>query len=140
MRFVQLRPSSTESGSTLPMFAGLVFVGFVVIALATELALLGQTYRSAAAAADAAAEAGAGVISEAAAYESNLVLDRSRADQKSRSVAALLTTAPSIVEVEQDGLVICVTIQDRYQPRTVVFAGFGEVSVVVRSCAEPRSG
>ena len=38
----------------LPMLGGLILVAFVVVALVAELAFLGQTYRSTAAAADAA--------------------------------------------------------------------------------------
>ena len=66
---------SAERGSILPMFAGLVFTSFVMLALVVELALLATDYRVVAGAADAAAESGASMLSVVDAYASELALD-----------------------------------------------------------------
>ena len=57
-----------ERGSMLPFLGALFFVGFVLLGLALDTALLAATYREAAFAADAGAEAGAAQLESGAAY------------------------------------------------------------------------
>ncbi|MGB5188360.1 MAG: hypothetical protein WBO84_14665, partial [Acidimicrobiia bacterium] len=68
-----------ERGSMLPYLGALFFVGFVVLGLALDTALLAATYREAAFAADAGAEAGAAQLESGAAYAGEVVLDRETA-------------------------------------------------------------
>ncbi len=130
----------TEQGSMLPMFGGLIFVAFIVIALAVEMSLMGQAYRNAAAVADAASEAGAAAISVQAAYETGIALDTTLAAQESRSVAMTLAPDASSVEVQAVPSDVCVTIRDQYRPTTLVFFGLNAIDIAVTSCAEPRMG
>ena len=59
----------------LPMTAGLIFVGFAIVALVLELSLLGASYRDVATVADLAAEAGASVLVVSDVYYSEIALD-----------------------------------------------------------------
>ena len=124
----------------LPMFGGLIVVAFVMVALAAELAFLGQAYRNTAAAADAASEAGAAMLSVSAAYDSDLAIDSPRAIAESQGVAAHLVGGNASIEVVADLTSVCVTIHDEYRPGTLAFVGVGAIDVAVTSCAEPRSG
>ena len=135
-----MRLSNREQGSMLPLFGGLAFVSFVMIALVVELALLGSTYRSVAAAADAASEAGASMLSEAEAYESRLVVDGDRARQVSSEVARRLAGADVVVDVAPTPSRVCVTVGQAYEPTTLGLLGVGAIDVSVTSCAEPRVG
>lgn len=129
-----------EEGSMLPMFGGLILIAFIVIALAVEVSLLGQTYRIAAAAADAASEAGAAMLAVPSAYESNIELDAVLADSESRIVAMALSRPGASVDVAASTVDVCVTVRDEYHPRTLVFLGVESIDIAVTSCAEPRTG
>lgn len=129
-----------EHGSTLPMFGALVFTSFVVVALAVELAMVGATYRSAAAAADAAAEAGAAMVAPDRAYDDEIVLDVDRAWSESLAVGTALARPGAAVEVDATLVGVCVTVRDRYVPATLGFLGSPGIDIAVDTCAEPRVG
>ena len=124
----------------LPMFGGLIFVAFIVIALAVELSLLGSAYRDAAAVADAASETGAAMLAPDAVYDSRIELDPPSAENASRSAVVAVARPGAIADVAASTTQVCVTIRDQYFPRTLVFIGFNEIDIVVTSCAEPRTG
>ncbi len=134
------RRVSDERGSMLPMFGGLIFVSFIMIALVVELALLGIAYRSTASVADASAEAGAAMLSESHAYASEFVVDPTRARSEALGVAYSLAGSSVAVEVEATPSGVCVTVENRYQPTTLLFLGVSGVDVTATSCAEPRIG
>lgn len=133
-------PIAGERGSMVPLFGGLVVVSFVMIALVVELALLGATYRSLAATADAAAESGAAMISERDAYRSILELDRERSIAEASRVVSALAAPGTSFEIDPSPAVICVHVTKEYEPATLAFLGLGRVEVAVSSCAEPRVG
>jgi hypothetical protein len=125
----------------LPLFGGLVFVAFAMIAIAVELALLGGFYRNTAAAADAAAEAGAAMISAGSLYtEDALLVDRAAASASAAAVASGLSSPTASAAIDITSLRVCVTIDDMYQTRTLSFIGVSAIRVRVDSCAEPRTG
>lgn len=127
-----------EQGSTLPLFAALLFTSFVMIALVVELALLSANYRTVAAAADAAAESGAAMLSTADAYDSKLLLDTTAATAEAKRVAAALSRGVSSVSIS--GTTLCVIVSDVYLPSTLLHVGVSQVDLTVESCAEPRRG
>lgn len=129
---------TAERGSILPMFAGLLFTSFIMIALVVELALLGSSYRRVAGAADAAAESGASMLSVADAYASELALDPGVATLEAIRVASALSGGDATVSIS--GTVLCVTVSDVYRPTTLLNLGVSQIDVVVESCAEPRRG
>ena len=116
------------------------FVTFVVIGLVVELALLGATYRVVAGAADAGAEAGAAMLSEAHAYRSELVIDAPRAVREADRTASALAGLSAAVDVDAQPLEVCVVVTRSYRPVTLAFLGLADVDVRVTSCAEPRVG
>lgn len=127
-----------EQGSTLPLFAALLFTSFVMIALVVELALLSANYRVVAGAADTAAESGASMLSVVDAYESDLMLDTAAATAEAKRVAAALSGGDSTVSIS--GATLCVTVSDVYVPSTLLHVGLSQIDVTVESCAEPRRG
>lgn len=138
MRFTLAR--GREDGSMLPMFGALVFTSFVMVALVVELALLGFAYRSAAAAADAAAEAGAAMLAEDRAYADEIAVDVLRAEDESRAVGTALARRGAVVDVDATALQVCVTVRDRHLPATLSFLGVSGIDIAVNTCAEPRVG
>lgn len=127
-----------ERGSTLPMFAALLFTSFIMIALVVELALLAANYRVVAGAADAAAESGASMLSVPDAYASKLALDQAAATSEAMRVASALSAGHATVSIS--GNVLCVTVSDVYSPTTLLNIGVSQIDVTVESCAEPRRG
>ncbi len=130
----------SEGGSMLPMFGALLFTSFVMVALVVELTLLGFAYRSAAAAADAAAEAGAAMLAEDRAYADAVAVDALRARNESMAVGTALARSSAVVYVEATLLQVCVTVRDRYLPATLGFLGASGIDIAVDTCAEPRVG
>lgn len=130
-----------ERGSMLPYLGALFFVGFVLLGLALDVALLAATYREAALAADAGAEAGAAQLSTAAAYDGEMRLDAAAA-VASAEMAALAVQQRSgrTVAATTDGIRMCVVVTDRFQPRILGSVGIGDEGVAVRACAAPRQG
>jgi SpoU rRNA methylase family enzyme len=124
----------------LPMTAGLIFVGFAIVALVLELSLLGASYRDVATVADLAAEAGASVLVVSDVYDSEIALDVAEAEIEARRVGSMWGSGDEIVTIEADLARICVTVSDTYRPQTLVFIGVTELAVSARGCAEPRAG
>jgi hypothetical protein len=130
-----------ERGSMLPYLGALFFVGFVLLGLALDTALLAATYREAAFAADVGAEAGAARLEAGAAYGGEIVLDSARAlaaaETASRSARS---RAGRTVNASTDGTEVCVVVVDHYEPRILGAVGIGEQGVRVQACAAPRQG
>lgn len=122
------------------MTAGLIFVGFAIVALVLELSLLGASYRDVATVADLAAEAGASVLVVSDVYDSEIALDVVEAEIEARRVGSMWGSGDEIVTIEADLARICVTVTDTYRPQTLVFIGVTELAVSARGCAEPRAG
>jgi len=130
-----------ERGSMLPYVGALFFVGFVLLGLALDTALLAATYREAAFAADAGAEAGAAQLEAGSAYGGEMVLDPDAA------IAAAETAALSArlrvgrtASAATDGVDVCVVVVDQYEPRILGAIGIVGKGVTVRACAAPRQG
>jgi hypothetical protein len=130
-----------ERGSMLPYLGALLFVGFVLLGLALDAALLAATYREAAFAADAGAEAGAAQLERAAAYGGEMVLDRegSIAAAERASLAAR-SRAGRTARATTDGTEVCIVVVDHYEPRILGALGIGAHGVTVQACAAPRQG
>ncbi len=126
----------SERGSMLPFMAALIFVALAVVALASDVIAFAATYREAAFAADAGAEAGAGVIDRVAAYGGELRLDPTAAAVVAREAA--LGARPRTgrtATVDATPVRVCVTVSEPFAPR------FGPAAMVnVTGCAEPRRG
>ena len=130
-----------ERGSMLPYLGALFFVGFVLLGLALDTALLAATYREAAFAADAGAEAGAAQLETGAAYGGEVVLDRATA--VSAAEAASLSARSRVgrtASAATDGTEVCVVVVDHYEPRILGAIGIGEEGITVQACAAPRRG
>ena len=130
-----------ERGSMLPYLGALFFVGFVLLGLALDVALLAATYREAAVAADAGAEAGAAHVEVEAAYAGDRRIDASAAIAAAESASlAAQPRAGRIVAATTDGVEVCVVVTDRYRPRILGSIGIGGEGIAVRACATPRQG
>lgn len=130
-----------ERGSMLPYLGALFFVCFVLLGLALDTALLAATYREAAFAADAGAEAGAAQVEVGAAYGGEMVLDQDAAiaAAETASLAARLRVGRTVTATS-DGVDVCVVVVDQYEPRILGAIGIGSQEVKVRACAAPRQG
>jgi len=130
-----------ERGSMLPYLGALFFVGFVLLGLALDTALLAATYREAAFGADAGAEAGAAQLETSAAYGGAVVLDRASAIAAAETASL---SAPSragrTANASTDGTEVCVVVVDHYEPHILGAIGIGEQGVTVQACAAPRQG
>ena len=129
-----------ETGSMVPLVAALVFVGFVVIALGVDIALLHRGYRAAAIVADTAAEAGAAMVDVAALHDGRLELAMADARTRATEIGRALAPADTDLEVESDSARICVRVEQRHTTMALAAVGVGTVTIDVRSCAEPRTG
>ena len=130
-----------ERGSMLPFLGALFFVGFVLLGLALDTALLAATYREAAFAADAGAEAGAAQLESGAAYGGEVVLDRATA--VAAAEAASLSARSRVgrtASAATDGTAVCVVVVDHYEPRILGAIGIAKHGVTVKACAAPRQG
>lgn len=130
-----------ERGSMLPFLGALFFVGFVLLGLALDTALLAATYREAAFAADAGAEAGAAQLESGAAYGGEVVLDRATA--VAAAEAASLSARSRVgrsASAATDGTAVCVVVVDGYEPRILGAIGIAKHGVTVKACAAPRQG
>lgn len=125
----------------LPFLGALFFVGFVLLGLALDTALLAATYREAAFAADAGAEAGAAQLESGAAYGGEVVLDRATA--VAAAEAASLSARSRVgrtASAATDGTAVCVVVVDHYEPRILGAIGIAKHGVTVKACAAPRQG
>lgn len=130
-----------ERGSMLPYLGALFFVGFVLLGLALDTALLAATYREAAFAADAGAEAGAAQLETSAAYGGEVLLDRHAAvDTAETASLAARSRAGRTASATTDGAEVCVMVVDTYKPRILGAIGIGGQGVTVQACAAPRQG
>ena len=130
-----------ERGSMLPYLGALFFVGFVLLGLALDVALLAATYREAAVAADAGAEAGAAQLEIAAAYGGEMRIDVPAATAAAETAALAAQPRPGrTAAVATDGVEVCVAVTDRYEPRILGSVGVGGEGIVVRACATPQQG
>lgn len=125
----------------LPYLGALFFVCFLLLGLALDTALLAATYREAAFAADAGAEAGAAQVEVGAAYGGEMVLDPDAAiaAAETASLAARLRVGRTATATT-DGVDVCVVVVDQYEPRILGAIGIGSQGVTVRACAAPRQG
>lgn len=129
-----------EGGSVLPMFAGLLFVSLVILALAVEVAMLGAVWRRTADIADIAAEAGAAMIDERLLHEGLRVVDRRGAGAAAVDAAmGLGTPSGDVTSVVADGSV-CVTVRVRHPTVALRFLAVDEIIVTVSRCAVPAVG
>ncbi|MDJ0791407.1 MAG: hypothetical protein QNJ71_05885 [Acidimicrobiia bacterium] len=129
--------AASERGSMLPLLGGLMFVTFVVLAVAVDVARLHTAHVELGLAADVAAEAGAAMIDELAAHRGDILLDEARAtDAASAAAGAGLAVSESTV----DGGTICVTLTGEHRTTALTFVGIGVVSVSGRSCAQAVAG
>lgn len=130
-----------ERGSMLPYLGALFFIGFVVLGLALDVSLLAATYREAAFAADAGAEAGAAHLDVASAYGGTTNLDRGSAVAAAETASlAARSRSGRTATATTDGVTVCVSVTDRFQPRILGSIGVGAQGVTVRACATPRQG
>ena len=130
-----------ERGSMLPYLGALFFVGFVLIGLALDVALLAATYREAAVAADAGAEAGAAHLEAAAVYDGEMRLDEAAAVGAAEAASLLAQPRPGrSVAATTDGVQVCVVVTERFTPRILGSVGIGGEGIAVRACATPRQG
>lgn len=130
-----------ERGSMVPYLGALLFVGFILLGLALDTALLAATYREVAFAADIGAEAGAAQVEVDATYVGETRLDRTAAI--ATSVAAALSARPRAgrtANATVEGAIVCVTVTDRFEPRILGAIGIGREGVTVRACAQPGRG
>lgn len=130
-----------ERGSMLPMLGALIFAGLVVLGLAADVAVYAATYRDAAFAADAGAEAGAAMLAPPAAYEGDLTLEPAVAADVAVAEAEAARPRPgrSATATPEPGR-ICVTVTQLHQNRFLLALGIGPTTIVVTGCAEPRQG
>jgi hypothetical protein len=124
----------------LPLVAALVFVGFVVVALCVDIAMLHRGYRGAAIVADTAAEAGAAMLDVNAIHDGRVALAAMDARTRASDVARTLAPADATLEVESDDGRVCVRVTHPHATVALVAVGIGSVTIDVRSCAEPRIG
>jgi hypothetical protein len=130
-----------ERGSMLPYLGALIFVGLVLLGLALDTALLAATYREAAVAADAGAEAGAAQLEPIAAYGGAVVLDQRAAIAAAETASLVLPSrAGRSASATTDGTEVCIVVVDHYEPRLLTVVGIGAHGVSVRACAVPRQG
>jgi len=130
-----------ERGSMLPYLGALFFIGFVVLGLALDASLLAATYREAAFAADAGAEAGAAHLEVSSAYQGTTRLDRGPAIAAAETASlAARSRSGRTAAATADGTTICVSVTDRFEPRVLGSIGVGAQGITVNACASPRQG
>jgi len=130
-----------ERGSMLPYLGALFFVGFVLLALALDTALLAATYREAAFAADAGAEAGAARLEAGAVYGGEMALNRDEAVAAAETASLIARSRVGrTASAKTDGTEVCVVVVDHYKPRILGAIGIGGQGVTVTACAAPRQG
>jgi len=129
-----------ESGSVLPMFAGLLFVSFVMLTLAVEVALLGAVWRQTADIADIAAEAGAAMIDEDRLHEGVRVVDHSAAGAAAVRATEGFDTSIVDIVIDVDDESVCVTVRVRHPTVGLRIVAVNDIVVAVSRCAVPAVG
>ena len=130
-----------DRGSALPALAVIVFGGLIALGLAADLGRWGATWREAAFAADAGAEAGAAMIDEAAAYRGDLLLDVPAATEMAADAArSARNRAGRKFEVEATPTQVCVTVTQPFRPGLLKAVGVKKTTVKATACAQPAKG
>jgi hypothetical protein len=125
----------------LPYLGALFFIGFLVLGLALDTALLAGTYQEAAFAADVGAEAGAARLDALSAYAGGMQLDRPAALEAAEAASnAARSRAGRTATASTDGTSVCVVVTDHYEPRILGAIGIGTQGITVRACAVPGRG
>lgn len=131
---------TSERGSMLPAFAGLVFVSLVILALALEIASFGVVYRQTADIADVAAESGASMIDQAALHTGSTVLDEAAAVREALAIVSGVGGGGVSASVDVLPDRVCVSVMRVHEATALNVISIGAVNVEVTSCAEPRTG
>jgi hypothetical protein len=125
----------TDRGAVHLTLVALLFAGTLMLGLAVDIARFGATWRDASHLAATAAEAGAGWIDVARAYDGEIVLDPVAA----RNAAHAVADAPEHqVETEITNGRICVSVSVRVRPTLLTLVGATSKWATAASCAEPR--
>lgn len=124
-----------DRGAVHLTLVALLFGGTLMLGLAADMARFGASWREASHLAATAAEAGAGWISEDAAYEGMIVIDPARARDAARAVAS---SPGQTVVMEITDQRICVSVSIRVRPTLLALAGASDQWASANSCAEPR--
>ncbi len=129
-----------ERGSMLPAFGGLLFVSFVLLTLAVDIALLGAAYRDTATLADVAAEAGAAMIDQRALHGGTTTVDPRAATLEALATLTRAGVSNSETAVEVRGASVCVSIRKRHRTLGLRYLAVGEIVIDVSGCARPGTG
>lgn len=125
----------------LPMFGGLLFVSFVMMTLAVEVALLGAAWRRTADIVDIAVEAGAAMVDEGRLHDGGVVvLDPRAAESAARGTAETFDVVFDEIVVQVDERSICLTVRSRHPTRGLRFIGMREIPIELSRCAVPAVG
>jgi len=128
-----------ERGSATPLFMLLLIGGTLLLVIALDLGRLAASWREAAAAADAGAEAGAARIDPAAAYRGDLRLDPAAAVRAAEDAAiAFRPRAGREITATAGPHRVCVTVRRRFRPLAPGFVPAPTIEVT--ACAVPRRG
>lgn len=131
----------TERGSALPSALVVLLGGLLVFGLAYDLGRWGATWREAAFAADAGAEAGAAVLDREAAYRGRLELDLREAERVAVEAGRSARPRPErTVQALAERTRVCVSVSQGFRPTLLRMAGIGPTEVAARACAVPRQG
>jgi hypothetical protein len=125
----------SERGAVHLTLVALLFGGTLMLGLAVDMARFGAAWREASHLAATAAEAGAGWIDEAQAYDGEIAVDAGRADQAARAVADV---PGHRVRTEITSKRICVEVSVRVRPTLLALVGARDQRATATSCAEPR--
>ncbi len=129
-----------ERGSALPMFTGLLFVTFVVLALVVELASFGAQWRRVADIADIAAESGAAMLDVGRLHDGSVEVDAADAEKAAVSVATSFDVPREGVSVAVGVRSVCVTISVTHTATRLRSLAVGDLPITVSRCAEPAIG
>lgn len=128
----------SESGSTIPLFTGLVVIAFVVLGLAVDVARAHGAFLQTAIVADTASEAGAAMVDPATLHAGSTQLDRTAAEIEATRVVHVQDATIETIEV---GLTtLCIEVANTHRTMTLAFIGLRDIDIVVRSCSELRVG
>lgn len=132
---------ASQRGSMALYVAALLFIGLGVVALAVDVGLWSATYREAAFAADAGAEAGAAMLDIEAAYWGAVQLDVQEAEEA--AVAGAIAARPRtgrVATAESTSDRVCVTVSQTFTPVLLQALNVAPAQATVSACAEPRRG
>jgi hypothetical protein len=125
----------------LPALAVLVLGATLGLGLAYDLGRWASTWREAAFAADAGAEAGAPALDRGVAYGNTLHLEPRLAEVIAFEAAQTARPRPNRSVVSTADLTeVCVTVVQPFRPSLLRALGIGELSVQAEACAEPIQG